>query len=150
MKDNRVKEEFYNWGIDGIDLLYNQRSQKAPPPFLRLHRPDLSMVEENFNADISKAAKLVLSAEYLTVLTGVGVSVESGVRPFRGPGGLWTEKGEPAMDSYQRFLSDPKCYWERRSRPREETGPWRAISGAKPNPGHITLAELECLGIVSV
>jgi len=106
------------------------------------------MVEESFIADISKAAKLVLSAEYVTVLTGAGVSVESGVRPFRGPGGLWTEKGEPAMDSYQRFLSDPKGYCERRGRPREETGPWRAISGAKPNPGHIALAELECLGIV--
>lgn len=103
MKDNRVKEEFYNWGIDGIDLLYNQRSQKAPPPFLRLHRPDLSMVEENFNADISKAAKLVLSAEYLTVLTGAGVSVESGVRPFRGPGGLWMRKESPPWTAIKDF-----------------------------------------------
>jgi NAD-dependent deacetylase len=97
---------------------------------------------------IEKAAQLILSAEYVTVLTGAGVSVESGVRPFRGPGGLWTEKGEPSMDGYQRFLQDPKAYWERRHRPRRDSNKWTPISEATPNAGHIALAELEELGIL--
>jgi len=40
--------------------------------------------------DIHEAAALILSAEYVVALTGAGVSVESGIRPFRGPDGLWT------------------------------------------------------------
>ena len=106
------------------------------------------MARESFIADISKAAKFVLTTEYMTVLTGAGVSVKSGVRPFREPSGLWTEKGEFAMDGYRRFLSDPKGFWERSTRSREETGRWSAISEAKLNPRHIALAELEDLGIV--
>ena len=106
------------------------------------------MVEESFIAHIIKAARIILKAKYVTVLTGAGVSVESGVRPFREPRGLWTEKGEFAMDGYRRFLSDPKGFWERSTRSREETGRWSAISEAKLNPRYIALAELEDLGIV--
>ena len=41
-------------------------------------------------------------------LTGAGVSVGSGIGPFRDPDGLWTEYGEPLMDGYQRLLADLK------------------------------------------
>ncbi|MBL7120080.1 MAG: RNA polymerase subunit sigma, partial [Dehalococcoidia bacterium] len=58
--------------------------------------------------NIDRAAELMLGAKYVVALTGAGVSVESGVRPFRGPDGIWTEYGEPPMDGYQRFLADPK------------------------------------------
>jgi NAD-dependent deacetylase len=97
----------------------------------------------NFSDLIQRAAKLILSSEYVVALTGAGVSVESGIRPFRGPGGIWTERGEPPMDGYRRFMADPKAYWERRSRP----GRGRSAYGeAKPNAGHIALAELEEVG----
>jgi len=97
------------------------------------------------NSDLSdliqRAAQLIFSAEYAIALTGAGVSVESGIRPFRGPGGIWTEKGEPPMNGYRRFMADPKAYWEKRSRPGRSGG--SRYREAKPNPGHNALAELE-------
>ena len=57
---------------------------------------------------IRQAAQLILAAEYVTALTGAGISVESGIPPFRGPGGLWTKYSKPPMNGYQRFLQDPK------------------------------------------
>jgi NAD-dependent deacetylase len=99
--------------------------------------------------EIKQAAEILLRAKYIVALTGAGISVESGIRPFRGPGGLWTEHGEPPMDGYQRFLADPKGEWERLL---QKQGYIRvlidALEGAKPNPGHLALAELEQLGVL--
>ena len=61
---------------------------------------------------LDQAVDLLISSRYVIAMTGAGVSVESGIPPFRGPGGLWTKHGEPPMDVYQRFLADPKGYWE--------------------------------------
>ena len=72
------------------------------------------VLSEETLQSIRDAAAIIAESEYVTCLTGAGISVESGIRPFRGPGGLWTEKGEPAMDGYRRFLNDPKSYWEKR------------------------------------
>ena len=97
---------------------------------------------------VERAVELILSSSYVTALAGAGVSVESGIPPFRGPGGLWTRFGEPPMDGYQRFLADPKKWWEERIR-RLETGELtQTIFKAQPNPGHYALAELERLGIL--
>ena len=93
---------------------------------------------------IKRAAQLIFSAEYVLALTGAGVSVESGIRPFRGPGGIWTERGEPPMDGYRRFMADPKAYWENRTKPGRSGG--SRYREAKPNPGHKALAELEEMG----
>ncbi len=98
---------------------------------------------------IHDAARLLLSARYVMALTGAGVSVESGIPPFRGVGGLWTKYGEPPADGYQRFLRDPKKAWEERLSPQ---GPmlelWEKLERATPNPGHLALAELEQMGIL--
>ena len=101
------------------------------------------------NDDIERAGRLMLDAEYVVGLTGAGISVESGIRPFRGPGGLWTEYGEPPMDGYQRFLADPKSDWERRVKGEGFVGGLHETLGqAKPHPAHYALAELEELGIL--
>ena len=104
--------------------------------------------EAGFDDVIKAAAALILAADYVVALTGAGVSVESGVPPFRGPGGLWTRLGEPPMDGYRRFLSDPKGYWERRLKPGRRRGLDRSISEASPNPGHYALAEMEEMGLL--
>ena len=70
--------------------------------------------EEATESDIERAGRLILASTYVVGLTGAGVSVESGIRPFRGPGGLWTEYGEPPMDGYQRFLANSKEHWGQR------------------------------------
>jgi len=97
---------------------------------------------------IHEAVELILSAEYVVALTGAGVSVESGIRPFRDPGGIWTERGEPSMDGYTRFKEDPKGYWERRLDPEKRRGFGRSLHEFHPNPGHIALCELEGIGIL--
>ena len=101
------------------------------------------------NEDIEKAAKLLLKSKYVTCLTGAGISVESGIRPFRGPGGLWTEFGEPPMDGYQQFTANPKAYWGKTIK---GTGSDReflqAADEAIPNPAHYALADLENMNIL--
>jgi NAD-dependent deacetylase len=104
---------------------------------------------EELRWNIEHAAELMLGAKHLVALTGAGVSVESGIRPFRGPGGLWTEHGEPPMDGYQRFLADPKREWERMlKREGYLRGMYEAFETAKPNPGHYALADLERIGVL--
>ena len=98
---------------------------------------------------IRRAARLLLAADYVTALTGAGISVESGIPPFRGPGGLWTRYGEPPMNGYQRFLEDPRRAWEERLSP---TGPSQilkeTVAAAAPNPGHYAFVALEEMGLL--
>ncbi|MBI2887006.1 MAG: NAD-dependent deacylase [Chloroflexi bacterium] len=97
-----------------------------------------------------QAARAILDARYLVALTGAGISVESGIAPFRGPGGLWTKYGEPDMNGYQRFLADPKRWWEERLSGEDLRGrpELRGFENAQPNPGHLALAELERMGLL--
>jgi NAD-dependent deacetylase len=104
-------------------------------------------LEEAILSKVADAARLIKASKYVIALTGAGVSVESGIRPFRGPGGLWTEKGEPPMDGYRRFEANPKTYWEERLG-NARSGFGISIAGAKPNPGHYALAELEAMGVL--
>lgn len=97
--------------------------------------------------EIGQAARAMLGARYAIALTGAGMSVESGIPPFRGPGGLWTKYGEPPMNGYEIFLQDPKKGWEDRIR-RQDDELWRPLKVARPNPGHVAMAELEALEIV--
>lgn len=99
--------------------------------------------------DIDRAAEAIVRARHVVALTGAGLSVESGIPPFRGPGGLWTKHGEPPMDGYQRFLADPAKAWRERLSP---TGPmrelWATLRAAQPNPAHHALARLEEAGVL--
>ena len=98
---------------------------------------------------LGAAAECLARARYVIALTGAGLSVESGIPPFRGPGGLWTKHGEPPMNGFQLFLADPRRAWEERLNP---TGPmrelWSALAAARPNPGHLALVELEEMGVL--
>jgi NAD-dependent deacetylase len=100
------------------------------------------------DAEIQRAAALLADARCAVALTGAGLSVESGIPPFRGPGGLWTKYGEPPLDGYQRFLRDPAAAWRERLHPRESwaKGLAETLGRAQPNAGHLALAELERSG----
>lgn len=109
-------------------------------------------MEENVNQyieEIEEAAKIIKASKYVVALTGAGISVASGIPPFRGPGGLWTKYGEPTQNDYQRFLEDPVKWWEQRI---NKTGFYRdfieTLSIANPNPSHFALAELEKMGLI--
>jgi len=103
--------------------------------------------ETSLDEQLVRAANVVARANYTIALIGAGISVESGIPPFRGPGGLWTKYGEPDMLGYQSFMRDPKKWWEERV---SRTGAMQelidALDQARPNPGHYALAEMEELG----
>jgi NAD-dependent deacetylase len=109
------------------------------------------VLSEALDAEIACCAGELRLARHAVALTGAGISVESGIPPFRGPGGLWTRYGEPPMDGYQRFLRDPAAAWRERLHPSE---PWlrglvETLRGAKPAAGHRALAALEGLGCLA-
>lgn len=74
---------------------------------------------------------------WLLVLTGAGVSAESGVPTFRDAGGLWENHNVEAVASFPGFLKDPVLVWRFYSERRRNMG------GCSPNPGHVALAEVE-------
>lgn len=76
-------------------------------------------------------------AKRVTVLTGAGISAESGVPTFRGEGGLWRQYRAMDLATPEAFSRDPKLVWEFYGWRRE------MLSPLSPNPGHYALAELE-------
>jgi NAD-dependent deacetylase len=78
------------------------------------------------------------SAGKVAVLTGAGVSAESGVPTFREAQiGLWAQYNPEELATPQAFQRDPRLVWEWYA--------WRRtlVAAASPNPGHIALAEME-------
>jgi len=113
--------------------------------------PQELALSEELDGRIARAAELLRRASRCLALTGAGMSVESGIPPFRGPGGLWTKYGEPPLDGYQRFLADPRRDWEERLSPAKSwaRGLLEVLSRARPNAGHEALAELERRGALA-
>ncbi len=104
---------------------------------------------QELEARVEEAARIILGSRHVVALVGAGLSVESGIPPFRGPGGLWTKYGEPDMLGYQRFLQDPKAWWEERMRGSPVYQELlEALDRARPNPGHYALKEMEDLGFL--
>lgn len=83
-----------------------------------------------------RARELVRSAERIVVLTGAGVSAESGVPTFRGQGGLWKEHRPEDLATPEAFARDPRLVWEWYA--------WRRglVAGCDPNAAHRALARL--------
>jgi NAD-dependent deacetylase len=92
---------------------------------------------------IVRAAELLSCARYVVALTGAGISVESGIPPFRGKGGLWEKIDPIKYASIDSFLADPADIWEVLIK-----GMQKVLIKAKPNRAHLGLARLETLGIL--
>ena len=75
--------------------------------------------------------------DFVFVLTGAGISAESGIPTFRDEGGLWRDYRFEDLASPAAWHRDPKLVWEFYSMRR------RVAAAAKPNPAHFALAALE-------
>ena len=91
---------------------------------------------------ISKAAALLRQSRYTTAFTGAGISVESGIPPFRGETGLWS-KYDPIVLDIGYFHSNSLESW----RVIKEIF-YDFFGKAKPNKAHEVLAELEQKGLL--
>jgi NAD-dependent deacetylase len=80
---------------------------------------------------------ILFNAQSLCVLTGAGVSAESGVPTFRGPEGLWRQYRAEELATPEAFARDPMLVWEWYAWRRE------IMRRVQPNPAHCLLAELE-------
>jgi NAD-dependent deacetylase len=104
---------------------------------------------EELAQQLERAAETVAGASYVIALVGAGLSKESGIPTFRGGDGLWDKYGEPPMNDYQRFMDNPKQWWEERL---SASGAYKelmeALAQAKPNPGHYALRDLEEMGFL--
>ena len=90
---------------------------------------------------VARVREWIRGAREIAVLTGAGISTESGIRDFRGPDGLWTKNPEAEkMANLDHYLADPvvrRRAWQSRSQ-----RSWKA----EPNSGHRGLVELEKRG----
>ena len=74
---------------------------------------------------------------HVVFLTGAGVSVASGIRPYRGPGGLWNDETLVQFSDIDTFLRRPREVWDFWRRTRE------VVLAARPNSAHEALARFE-------
>jgi len=103
----------------------------AAPPDVR---PDVDL-----DAAVARAVE-VLRARRIAVLTGAGISTDSGIPDYRGP-----DSPPRRPMTYQQFVGDPafrRTYWAR-----NHVG-WRHVHRTRPNPGHEALARMEARGVV--
>jgi NAD-dependent deacetylase len=92
---------------------------------------------------IQRAAKDILNSKKAIAFTGAGISVESGIPDFRGAQGLWQKYDPEDYAHIHAFTSDPDRVWLMLKEM------FALVMGAKPNPAHVGLAELERMGYLS-
>src|SRR6266536_2855275 len=91
---------------------------------------------EQFSAEVVPMIRVGVE-DRVFILSGAGVSAESGIPTFRGAGGLWRSYRIEEVASPYAWARDPVLVWEFYSMRR------RVAAAARPNPAHAALAQLE-------
>jgi NAD-dependent deacetylase len=97
----------------------------------------MSLPPEQLASSLEDLGRRLVEAERVTVLTGAGISAESGVPTFRGADGLWRRYRAVDLATPEAFERDPALVWEFYNWRRELLAPLR------PNPAHLALLEME-------
>lgn len=95
------------------------------------------MSSSSSSDSIALVCDRLAKAQRVVVLTGAGISAESGVPTFRGEGGLWRQYRAVDLATPEAFARDPQLVWEFYNWRREVLAP------LQPNSGHTALVELE-------
>ena len=92
---------------------------------------------EEPQARIETARGWIQSAKSVVILTGAGISAESGIPTFRGEGGLWRNYRAEDLATPEAFARDPHLVWEWYD--------WRRqlLANAEPNAGHLAIADFQ-------
>jgi NAD-dependent deacetylase len=90
--------------------------------------------------NIERVAHWLASSRKAVVLTGAGISTESGIPDFRSPGGVWAKFRTVFFDEFMESADGRYEYWRQKCELHREFGP------AQPNAGHRVLAEWEAVG----
>jgi len=105
-------------------------------------RPDTPALSDTDQA-ISALIELARSARAISAFTGAGISTESGIPDYRGPGGVWERNAPPTLSDFRENPRTRQQYWEER---RER---YPALRDTQPNAGHLALARLQAAGRLS-
>jgi NAD-dependent deacetylase len=92
---------------------------------------------------IYQASQKLAAARYAVALTGAGISVESGIPPFRGKGGVWERYDPMEYAHIDAFLANPEKVWQVFLKELNTL-----VAAAQPNEAHKGLARLEQLGVL--
>jgi NAD-dependent protein deacetylase/lipoamidase len=113
-----------------------RRARESPGP------PSDASLDANTKRAVSALAALIRGRQPCVVLTGAGISTESGVPDFRSPSGIWARFDPLEYATLDAFHRDPEKVW-RFYAPR-----YSMLLDAEPNAAHLALAELERRGLV--
>lgn len=91
---------------------------------------------------LNQAADTIRNANRVVAFTGAGISVESGVPPFRGANGIWANNDPSCLD-LNVFTASPETAWEEIQKIFYDH-----FAAAKPNTAHLMLAEMEAAGFL--
>lgn len=92
--------------------------------------------------ELTELADLLRRSQHAVVMTGAGISTESGLPDFRSPGGLWSSTDPTEILSLRAFYGDSQRFFRFY---RDVLAPWRT---AEPNTAHHALAALEQAGLI--
>ena len=92
---------------------------------------------------VAALIELARPARAISAFTGAGISTESGIPDYRGPGGVWERNAPPTLSDFRENPDTRRQYWEER---RER---YPALRDTEPNAGHLALARLQSAGRLS-
>ena len=96
-------------------------------------------VQEPMAPDYERAVDLLVDAGKVVLFTGAGMSKDSGVDTFRGPGGIWERFSAADLATYEGFIRDTAKVWKWNEHRRQQ------VAGLTPHQGYLALAEMEDL-----
>lgn len=119
--------------------IHLRAAQNYRPRLLAVSKNFLTMSEEIVrpSSDMAKFRECFSRAKHIVVLTGAGISAESGVPTFRGQGGFWRKWRAQELATPESFHSNPSLVWEFYHYRRE------VMSSKYPNAAHKAIAECE-------